>query len=141
MLLLPDYRVRQRDLLLEISRAMTAQLDLGEVLKLVLKASVVMMTGQVAGLIALRDSTNEAFRVRATINIDSSKLPELEKQVEALVTGAHEGLDMEKMKVNLREMATFIDPNLRQMFPLPLVIAGEPVGLLLIFRDYVGSTT
>ncbi len=141
MLLLPDYRVRQRDLLLEISRAMTIQLDLSEVLKLVLKASVVMMTGQVAGLVALRDATTGHYRVRATINVDSAKLPELETKVAELVIGAHEGLDMDKMKDNLREMAALIDPDLRQMFPLPLVIAGDPVGLLLIFRDYVGNTT
>ena len=37
MVLLPDYRVRQRDFLLEISRAMTVQLDLGEVLRLILR--------------------------------------------------------------------------------------------------------
>lgn len=141
MLLLPDYRVRQRDLLLEISRAMTAQLDLSEVLRLVLKASVLMLAGHVVGLIALRDSSTEQYRIRATINIDSSKLPDLEKQVAELVTGANKGLEFQHLEENLREMAAVIDQGLKQLFPMPLAIAGEPVGLLLVFRDYVGTTT
>jgi PAS domain S-box-containing protein len=38
-------------------------------------------------------------------------------------------------------MAALIDSDLRQLFPMPLVMAGEPVGLLIVFRDYVGTTT
>lgn len=49
--LLTDYRVRQRDYLLKITRAISAQLDIDEVLKLVLQSSVEMLTGQ-AGLVA-----------------------------------------------------------------------------------------
>jgi hypothetical protein len=43
MLTLLDFRVRQRDFLLEISRAITEQLDLSEVLRRVLNASVAML--------------------------------------------------------------------------------------------------
>lgn len=140
MLLLPDYRVRQRDLLLEISRAMTAQLDLSEVLKLVLKASMVMLAGRVVGLIALPDSASGRYRIRATINIDSALVPRLEVRVNELFTS--DGLlDVLSLEKKLGLMAAEIDPRLRQSFPLPLAIAGEPVGLLLVFRDYVGSTT
>src|SRR5690606_9176986 len=53
MFLLPDYRVRQRDYLLNISRALTSQLDLGEVLRMILQAAASMLSGEV-GLIALR---------------------------------------------------------------------------------------
>jgi PAS domain S-box-containing protein len=141
MLLLPDFRVRQRDLLLEISRAMTGQLDLNEVLKLVLNASVLMLAGRVVGLIALRDLQTGMYRIRATINIDSAKLPELEQQVAELVSEANQGLDLTHLEAKLRHMATSIDAEMRQLFPMPLVIAGEPVGLLIIFRDYVGHTT
>ncbi len=141
MLLLPDYRVRQRDLLLEISRAMTAQLDLGEVLKLVLRASLVMMGGRGVGLVALRDPLTSQYHVRATINIDSAKLPELEKHMAQLTTHADEDWNLDETQANLWQMAAVIDENLRQLFPLPLVIAGAPVGLLLMLRDYVGNTT
>ncbi|HLV37423.1 MAG TPA: ATP-binding protein [Spirillospora sp.] len=141
MLLLPDYRVRQRDLLLEIIRAMTAQLDLGEVLKLVLKASVAMLAGHGVGFVALRNPATEEYNIRAILNIDPYKVPELEKQLAELVVGVSEGLDFSDLEDNLQQMAELIDPNLRQLFPMPLVMAGEPVGLLIVFRDYVGVTT
>ena len=75
MLALLDFRIRQRDLLLEISRAITAQLDLGEVLKRVINASVVMLSGQV-GLVALRDASG-AYRIRATLGVEPARVPAL----------------------------------------------------------------
>jgi GAF domain-containing protein len=51
--MLPDLRVRQRDYLLEISRALTEELDLGNLLARILTISAEMLAGQ-AGLIALR---------------------------------------------------------------------------------------
>ena len=51
--LLPDFRVRQRDYLLEIARALTEELDLNKLLGRILRISVEMLAGQ-AGLIALR---------------------------------------------------------------------------------------
>ena len=51
--MLPDFRVRQRDYLLEISRAITQELDLDNVLARILNISIEMLAGQ-AGLIALR---------------------------------------------------------------------------------------
>ena len=51
--MLADYRVRQRDYLLEISRAITAQLDLAAVHRLVMEATVEMIAAQ-AALIVLR---------------------------------------------------------------------------------------
>ena len=55
MLTLPDLRVRQRDFLLQISRAITAQLDLDEVLKRVLQASAIMTNAKV-GVVALSEN-------------------------------------------------------------------------------------
>lgn len=51
--LLTDYRLRQRDYLLRIARAMSAQRDLREVLTLVIRSAVAMTNGQ-AGAILLR---------------------------------------------------------------------------------------
>ncbi len=141
MLLLPDYRVRQRDLLLEIIRAMTAQLDLGEVLKLVLKASVAMMAGRGVGFIALRQSMTGAYHIRAILNIDSELVPQLETLLEDLVVGANAGSDLSDLEDTFKQMAALIDPNLRQSFHMPLIMLGEPVGLLIVFRDSVGEPT
>jgi GAF domain-containing protein len=51
--MLPDYRTRQRDYLLEIARAMTQELNIDKLLSRILRLSVEMLAGQ-AGLIALR---------------------------------------------------------------------------------------
>lgn len=141
MLLLPDFRVRQRDLLLEISRAMTAQLDLSEVLKLVLRASVIMLTGRVVGLIALRDATTGEYRIRATVDMEGADPKALERWLGDLVSEASVERNPDLVERSLRRMAALIDRDLRQFFPLPLVIAGEPVGLLLVFRDQATTTT
>ena len=133
MLMLPDFRVRQRDFLLEISRAMTAQLDVGEVLRLVLNASVVMLGGQV-GLVALRDA-NGLYTIRATIGVESVRLSEVNRQLHELVVGAGTGLDEDSLNAKINEMAQTLDRNLRQSLFLPLVIGGEAVGLLIVFRS------
>ena len=52
--MLIDYRVQLREYLLQISRAITAQLNLDDVLQLVLEAATRILAEQ-AGLIALRD--------------------------------------------------------------------------------------
>ena len=58
--MLPDFRVRQRDYLLEISRALTQELDLEKLLARILRIAIEMLAGQ-AGLIALKDP--EGWRV------------------------------------------------------------------------------
>ncbi len=139
MLMLPDYRVRQRDFLLEISRAMTGQLELSEVLRLVLNASVVMLGGQV-GLIALRDSSG-TYRVRATLGMENDLIPVLNRQLRELFKTIGRDPDLDLLNDRLRAMVVALDKRLRQFINLPLVIAGQPVGMLIVFRSYRGSAT
>ncbi len=141
MLLIPDYRVRQRDLLLEIIRAMTSRLDLAEVLSLVLKASVTMVAGEGPGLIALRNPATKEYRIHALLNIDSERIQRLESLLQELVAGVSEGLEFRDLEETLRRMTAEIDPRMRQLFPMPLVIADEPVGILIVFRDSLGAIT
>lgn len=132
--MLPDFRVRQRDFLLEISRAITAQLDLGEVLRRVLNASVVMLGGQ-SGLIALR-APDELFYIRAVSGVDNEKVDALNQHLHELFDSADASVDNKALNARLRVMMTEIDPKLRQSIALPLIFAGEPLGLLIIFRNY-----
>jgi PAS domain S-box-containing protein len=139
MLMLPDYRVRQREFLLEISRAMTAQLELSEVLRLVLNASVVMLGGQV-GIIALRDG-NGTYRVRATMGMESELVPILNQQLRDLFKSIGRDPDLDLLNDKLREIVVALDRRLRQFINLPLVIAGQPLGMLIVFRSYRGTAT
>lgn len=137
--MLPDFRVRQRDFLLEISRAITAQLELSEVLRRVLKASVAMMAGQ-CGLVALR-AEDEHFYVRAFMGIESAQIPEINFQLRDLVSSMGKEAKVDALNERFREMAASIDSNLRQSIALPLSFAGEPLGLLIVFRSYRTTVT
>jgi PAS domain S-box-containing protein len=139
MLMLPDYRVRQRDFLLQISRAMTAQLDLGEVLRLVLNASLIMVGGE-AGLIALR-SGEETYTIRATLGVSNEQFPELDEQFQALFSNHSDTLDRDFLNTKLQQMAVSLDRRLKQVLFLPLVIAEEPVGMLIVFRAFGREVT
>ncbi len=73
MIIVPDYRVRQRDYLLDIARALTEQLDLREVLRRILAASAAMLLGEVA-VVALLDE-NERLQIPAAFGLENHQLP------------------------------------------------------------------
>lgn len=139
MLPITDYRVRQRDFLLEITRAITAQLDLSEVLKRVLHASLVMLNGQV-GLIALR-AGDDRFYVRAVSGMGSEQVPTLNAHLHMLADSVMQGADGDTFERLLKEMAAIIDPALKQSVALPLKFADEALGMMIVFREQVINTT
>ena len=65
--MLPDFRVRQRDYLLEISRVLTEELDLEKVLERIVRLAAELLSSS-AGLIALREQ--EGWRVTTTYGIN-----------------------------------------------------------------------
>lgn len=132
--MLPDFRVRQRDFLLQILRAITAQLDLTEVLRRVLHASVAMMAGK-TGLVALR-APDGYFYVRAHSGIESHFVPHINAWLHDLVTSLSNEESSDSLNEKLREMAETIDKEVQQSIALPLSFAGEPLGLLIVFRSY-----
>ena len=137
----PDLRTQQRDFLLEITRAITAQLDLGEVLRRVLHASLVMLAGRV-GIVALRDKHEEAYIVRAYSGIAADDVARLnEKLGELMKPTEGAGFSREFLNRKLREMADVIDPRLAQSIAMPLVFARDPLGLLIVFRSYQTAIT
>ena len=141
MLMRPDLRTQQRDFLLEITRAITAQLDLGEVLRRVLHASLVMLAGRV-GIVALRDRHDGSFSVRAYSGIAADDVAQLNSKLQELMQPQEEGgFSREFLNRQLREMADLIDPRLAQSIAMPLVFASAPLGLLIVFRSYQTSIT
>jgi PAS domain S-box-containing protein len=140
MLMLPDFHVKQRDFLLEISRAITARLELSEVLRRVLHASLVMLGGQV-GVIALRAADGE-FYVRATSGIKSDQLPSMNNHLHELTLIALEqGLEDDAFEAKLAQMAKDISSDLRQSIAMPLAFASEPLGMMIVFRNYSSAAT
>lgn len=138
MFLLPDYRVRQRDHLLSISRALTAQLDLGEVLRLILSAATSMLSGEV-GIIALREGDD--FYIHAAIGIGAEDVRLFDSLLEDLPTASVAEFDLSLLYGKMRRVARDVDINLRQVVALPMVVADTMLGILFIFRAYAGTPT
>src|SRR5690349_5551753 len=139
MLMLPDYRVRQRDYLLEISRALTSQLDIDEVLRLILESAVAMLAGSV-GLIALREDSGN-FQARATIGVEADHLPLFKPLLEDITDATEAGFNIDELDRKMRLVARSLDMRLRQVVALPMVMRGDVVGVIFVFRAYSGQST
>lgn len=134
-----DYRVRQREYLLEISRALTAQLDLSSVLRLILEAAGEMLSGH-AGLIVLRDDGEAAaasqgpYVVRASFGIPQHLIglfaPLWTEAVDS--RGGLSGL-------RLAQIARAAGMPLRQVVALPMSIGDQVAGLIYVFRSSGGE--
>lgn len=128
--LLPDFRVRQRDYLLEIIRALTEQLDLGTVLERILRAALDLLGGR-AGLIALREDDG-LFH----LNTRAGFSPAQAAALEPLVRGFREPANGDRLRLLLRNVARAAGLNWRGAVALPMMAAGEYAGLIFIFRDF-----
>jgi PAS domain S-box-containing protein len=137
-----DYQLRQRDYLLEISRAMTARLDLESLLELTLKSAVEILRGQ-AGLIVLRDR-DSALRVRASHGLPTS-LFRFFDPLWADLPGVKELSDpfsrwrIPDLQVRLGMVAAAAGLALSQVVALPLVIEEDLIGAIYIFRMRGGA--
>lgn len=135
--MLPDFRVRQRDYLLEISRAITQELDLSKVLARILNISIEMLAGQ-AGLIALRE-LQVGWRVAVSQGIPPVFLRQLELLL-AEVPERDEPSIYELPEVNrlLQSLTRTASLGLLTGVALPLIARNKVLGLLFIFRNYLG---
>jgi PAS domain S-box-containing protein len=139
--MLTDYRVRQRDHLLEISRALTAQLDLDELLEMVLEAATEMLSGQ-ASLIALREPDEGGFDIRASYGLPEALVP----YFEPLLSDIPDYADPSRFHIpglaeKLGEIVTRLGLQLQQVVALPMSIGDDLIGVLYVFRAYGSSFT
>ena len=112
--MLPDFRVRQRDYLLEIARLLTQELDLEKLLARILRVSIEMLAGQ-AGLIALKEA--EGWRVAAAHKIQPAFLSYLEP---LLAEGKDKDLDVRELNRMLKELTYTASLGLLNGTGLPL---------------------
>jgi PAS domain S-box-containing protein len=133
--LLPDFRVRQRDYLLEISRALTEALDLATVLTRILQSTAELVAGQ-AGLVVLREDEGR-WQIRAHYGIPEPLLESF-KPLLAVIPEHGEPRRFALPEVNRRLRATTQAANLGLLHgvALPMVARNEVVGLIYIFRGY-----
>ncbi len=128
-----DYRIRQRDHLLSIGRAMVSRLNLRAVLRLILQASVDMLQGQ-SGLIALRDDTG-GFSFLASYGLPPALVDAFEPLVAQVPeVGQADDFTIPDLAERLGQIAEETGLLLRQVVALPMVAEQELLGVIFIFR-------
>ena len=128
--MLPDFRVRQRDYLLEIARLLTQELDLEKLLAHILRVSIEMLAGQ-AGLIALKQP--EGWRVATVHGIAPAFLSYL---TPLLAEEKVSELDVIELNRMLKELTYTASMGLLNGTGLPLAAHGQVIGVIFIFRNY-----
>ena len=139
MIILPDFRIHQRDYLLKISRAITAQLDLQVVLRMVLEASATMLSGEI-GMIALRD-LNDNLAIKATLGVEADDIDVFDPLLDLTDLQSANVLDSQEAQLHIKLVARKLNRIIRQVVALPLRISGESLGVIYVFRPYPGSPT
>ena len=152
--MLPDYRVRQRDYLLDILRAITSRLDITEVMKLVTQAAVDVMSGS-AGLITLIEADGE-LRLRDAVGLPKAMLDTLttglarlrseiaggtadEPAGTALVRGHAADRATEALEAVLSRLVAQFGVGQYEWIALPLEIGEEVLGKLYVLRRRSGE--
>ncbi len=131
--MLPDFRVRQRDYLLEISRALTEELDLDKLLGRILKYAIEMLAGH-AGFIALGDEQG-----RLSLAVANGLADAIQRFLESWlekIPPIHDPQNLQLAELN-RFLQQVSMGNLSAV-GLPLFAQGEVIGLIYIFRNYRG---
>jgi PAS domain S-box-containing protein len=135
--MLPDFRVRQRDYLLEIARVITQELDLDKVLARILRHAADLLAGQ-AGLVALRTEPG-GWATAAAYGIPQ----ELIQYLDPLLAAVPDYEDPERFElpeVNrlLQRLAREVSLGLLTGVGLPLIGRNRVIGVIFIFRNYRG---
>jgi signal transduction histidine kinase len=128
--MLPDFRVRQRDYLLEITRLITQELDLEKLLARILRVSIEILAGQ-AGLIALKEA--EGWRVAAAHGIPPAFLSYL---APLLAEEKVSELNVAELNRMLKDLTYTASMGLLNGVGLPLAAHGQVIGVIFIFRNY-----
>ncbi len=128
--MLPDFRIRQRDYLLEISRALTQELELDKLLTRILRISIEMLAGQ-AGIIALKEA--RGWRVVAAHGIPAAFLSYLEP---LLAEEKAAELNLVELNRMLKELTYTASMGLLNGVGIPLAAHKQVIGVIFIFRSY-----
>lgn len=132
--MLSDFRIRQRDYLLEISRALTQELDLQKLLERILGISIEMLAGK-AGLIALRNEP-EGWKVAVENGLNPAFVRIIEPQLAQIPTNSSAGYDLPEINRLLTGITQVASQGFLTGVGLPLVTRNNIVGVIFIFRGY-----
>ncbi|MHB8133286.1 MAG: ATP-binding protein [Anaerolineaceae bacterium] len=138
-MMLPDYRVRQRDYLLDIARALAEELNLDKLLERILHVAIEMLAGQ-AGFIALRSEQN-GWKVQVWSGLPKPLVQYIEPYFNQIPDLEEHPIHVELTQINrlIQELANSGSFGLLNGVGLPLVAREQTIGVIYIFRSYSAS--
>lgn len=129
---LVDIRILQREYLLAISRALTAELDLHDVLRIILQSAVELVSGK-AGLIALHDPKSDSLRVTAVYGIPVHMVDNFAPLLRNLPNDLDSSEQEAELTRRLQKIALDSKIGLNQMVRLPMINGEEAIGMIYVF--------
>lgn len=127
--MLPSYRIRQRDYLLEISRALTEELNLEALLTRILSISVDMLSGQ-AGFISLIEE-NENWTIKVAQGIPSALISRLNVWMKNLGQADTVPDLLPEVNSYLKEVSM----GALKGVGLPLIVQQKQIGVIYVLRN------
>jgi PAS domain S-box-containing protein len=127
------YQLRQREYLLEISRAMTSRLDLPSLLRLILTSAADLVRAE-AGVIALRRGRSGTLVIRASYGVPTAVLPRFAPLLTDLPLKP-EDYAVPDLQARLNLVARAVRLPLNQMIALPLIVHDVLSGVIYLFRS------
>lgn len=129
-----DFRIRQRDYLLGIARAMVSRLSIRGVLRLILQASVDMLAGE-SGLVALANESL-GFSFAASYGLPPALVDSFQPLVEDVPAVRRiEDFAMPDLAEKLGIVVEATGLLLRQVVALPMIAEEQLLGVIFIFRS------
>jgi signal transduction histidine kinase len=128
-----SFQLRQREYLLQISRAMTSRLDLPSLLRLILTSAAEIVRAEV-GLIALQRGQASTLAIHASYGIPAAMLSRFAPLLTDLPLRPEEfGIPDLEARVSL--VARAIRLPLHQVIALPLALGERLLGVIYLFRS------
>ena len=141
MTTLVNPRLRERELIFAIGRALMDEIELNEVLRVILYAATDLVSSKM-GAVILAQPSEQAFRIVATYGMPKKVLDEftdLMKGIPYNDGNVREALD--EVASQVREMAEYVDKNLNRSIGLPLQSTEGIIGAIFMFQTHEYSIT
>jgi PAS domain S-box-containing protein len=127
------YQLRQREYLLQISRAMTSRLDLPSLLRLILSSAADLVRAE-AGVIALRRGLSTTLVIHASYGLPVALLPRFAPLLTDFPLKPEE-YRVPDLEARLNMVARAVRLPLSQVIALPLIVQDVLSGVIYLFRS------
>lgn len=134
-------RLREREYIFAIGRALMAEMELNEVLRVILHAATDLVSSK-AGVVILAEPRAQSFRVVATYGMPTEVLDRFSPIVQGVpYSGGRVNEALNEVKRAVRMMAEATDPMLTKSIGLPMYSGDAIMGAIFVFHSHKYSVT